>query len=1366
MRRILLLLGVLSLPLAAQTPYLVKDINTTFSNSTKSSSPAEFAAFGSRIFFIATTDAAGTELWSTDGTSAGTSMVADIIPGSGSSNPNSLHVVNGSLLFNARDVNHGIELWTTDGTAAGTHLLTDINPGPTSSQPVSAVVYKNRMLFSADDGTNGRELWTTDGTAGGTKLLKDISPGIGSGNPGQFVTLGDRVYFFAGGGLWKTDGTESGTVKAASFSGRNLAVSGSQLFFEGLTAATGTELWVSDGSNSGTHIVTDIFPGTKGALDSNYSALGLTPFRNGVLFPANDGVHGREMWFSDGTEAGTRMVRDLVPGPTGMWDSSYAYITAFGNRAYFVARDAGNGEEVWSTDGTDAGTALFADINPGAGSSVPSDFTVADGKFYFVAGSPNTGRLLWVTDGTAGGPQAVSTSFAVASNVSGRSLWPVGGKVYFAGATLLNGNEPWVSDGTADGSHLIANLATDRAPSADPSMLTAAGNLLFFIATEGTTSPLAGSGPLALWRTDGTDAGTVKLLDNRQYIYEIAPTGGPLVFVRVQGDNRFLWMMNDGTITGTKPADDFMRRFGQLQFSALFPFGDTLFVAVGEIFETSLWKTTPTPDGTAVRLGPTNPGRLIDFAGKYAFYADSPHNNFRDGLWFTDGTPPGTYAVIPDLGDTEEGEGPLINASGTLFFLKTLRNGNLTLWKSDGTADGTTPVKAFAATRTFLTQIKAAGHNVFIIADGSLWSSDGTADGTIELTKITPFSSNERDDLRAAGNRIVYVNNPSSSTYELWGSDGTKAGTKLLKSLGPNYTALTTIDGVVYFAGLDDAHGTEVWTTDGTIEGTKLLIDVNPGPASSNAFGFTKVGNLIYFTAYTDATGGELWALPLTTPALSIAGTHAIEGDAATALMHFNVSLTPAAKQAVTVDYVTSDGTAKSGDDYDAASGTITFAAGETAKTIDVRVRGDVTPENNETFLVTLRNASGAIITNPEAAGIIDDDDQFADLSVVPQFADSGHNLRDVASVSNAGPRAATDVVVNLSIAPAYYPITRCSTCFVQQLNSGDSIITGGEYIDPAQQVYVSATASSRQRDPQPSNNVTSWTVSAYRAMAMNAAYLTPGATATVTASIYTANPVVTSSDPSVVSAPPSVTKVTSTLATFVVTALKPGTSTIAIEGYINPLLVTVIAAGTQPRWPGALTMAGDFTALPLDKPLTLTVVPSGTAPFTNAKATGTVAVTAGGKELARAIVSATNTITFPVYLQALGANPYVINYSGDSNFLPQTVNGSVFVTPGRVTITGGLERTPAAGTYTLTVHAAGSPAIAPTGTLSVMNGGAEIAKVTLVPSGGGISTAHATLTNLSASPTLTINYAGDALYQSGSQQVRVVETRQRSARH
>lgn len=157
--------------------------------------------------------------------------------------------------------------------------------------------------------------------------------------------------------------------------------------------------------------------------------------------------------------------------------------------------------------------------------------------------------------------------------------------------------------------------------------------------------------------------------------------------------------------------------------------------------------------------------------------------------------------------------------------------------------------------------------------------------------------------------------------------------------------------------------------------------------------------------------------------------------------------------------------------------------------------------------------------------------------------------------------------------------------------------------------------------------------------------------------------------------------------------------------------------------------------------------------------------VTAAGQELERIVIAGPGAITFPVYLPSLGQIPYVLSYSGDANFLPDSLSTSVFVNSGQVVMTGGLERVPGtSGTYTLTVHTTGSPVAAPTGTLSVRNGGTEVAKVTLVPSSDGISSAHATISNLPASPTLTINYPGDANYQTGSQQVRLVETRRRSA--
>src|SRR5206468_12738660 len=123
--------------------------------------------------------------------------------------------------------------------------------------------------------------------------------------------------------------------------------------------------------------------------------------------------------------------------------------------------------------------------------------------------------------------------------------------------------------------------------------------------------------------------------------------------------------------------------------------------------------------------------------------------------------------------------------------------------------------------------------------------------------------------------------------------------------------------------------------------------------------------------------------------------------------------------------------------------------------------------------------------------------------------------------------------------------------------------------------------------------------------------------------------------------------------------------------------------------------------------------------------------------------------------------------YSGDGTFLPQTLSKTITVFAGRVTITGGLQRTTTAGTYQLRVLVTGSPVSAPSGTLSVRNEAAvEIARIPLVPSTGGTSIAQTTLTNLPPSATLTVNYPGDSFYLSATQQIRVVESHQRTTRH
>ena len=1349
MRKLIsILLFVSAFPLLAQTPYLVKDVNPDHSNLPASSSPTSFGSFKNRIYFNATTSAAGTELWSTDGTSGTATMLIDIIPGAGSSGVAALTVLNDVLLFTARDVNHGIELWVTDGTAAGTQVLTDINPGPNSSQPSAMFVYQNKLFFSADDGTHGREPWITDGTAAGTHLLKDLNPGSASSSSGSFVAFANSVYFGAASALWKTDGTEAGTVQVASVPARRFAVAGSQLFFEGFAQASGWEPWVTDGTTAGTRMIIDLFPGSSGSLDSLYDT-GLTALGNRIIFPATDGAHGREIWVSDGTETGTHMVRDFVPGPVGMYDTAIPFLTQFAGRAFFQSFDADHGNELWSTDGTDAGTSLFYDANPGPPSSGVSNLTVAGTNLFW---SANTTSTLWVTDGTTAGTHALRPSDGL-TVFYGAPVQPISGKLYFTGSTALNGNEPWVSDGTDAGTRLLANVAPDTVPSSSPRQLTAAGNQLFFIA-QSALSPAAYLNPM-LWRSDGTAAGTIPLGPASNGSSVLLAAGSQLLMNGSIAD----WTQSDGTVSGTKPPTELLSRFGVpggADVFQFFPFGDRLYVPVHiDADNTILWSTAIQPNSPAVSLGLGNVRSMIDVAGRQYALADA-------GLSTSDGTAAGTYVVFPTFGNygSPAAFGQFASAAGTIFLLQYPGgSANAALWKSDGTYDGTSLVKTLLSPYPYTT-LTAAGRRVYFVNGTSLWTSDGTADGTVAVTNLnlTPSLSTTYVVYPASGDRVVFLQSDPVAGLQMWGTDGTPAGTNLLMTLGSVSPGPASIDGQVWFTGADAAHGSELWVTDGTPASTRMAADVNPGAGSSNPSSFAKMGNVLYFSAYRDDVGAELWALPLTQTLVNISDTRVAEGDSGTVAAHFNVTLSAAATQTVSVQYATADGTAHSGEDYDAASGTLTFNPGETTKSIDVNVRGDSKIEGNETFFVTLQNPTGgARVVRPAATGIIDDNDQKVDLSlehVVDLTSNSSVNVK------NNGPSGATDVKVLFTSTPMVYQYCPPCSSAIAALASGSSAKVS-PYPAGFAQSYASAIASARQPDAQPANNQVSWCGT--NGMSMDSAYLTPGVQGTITAGVTFLHvaPAATSSDPSVVTLSTPVLSSDGAKVTVTANALKPGSSTITIGS--NQLRVLVSAAGTVPRWPGGVSAHGS-AVVGFDQPAQLVIRADGTAPFSGATATGTVTISAPGQQITKAL---TSQVIYSAYPPSLGGLTYQVDYSGDATFEPQSQRVTVFVDKGQATLTALLE--PVAGqpgSFSLKIGAAGSPVTPPSGALSISNGSTEVAKVTLAATSNGNSAAQTILTNLPASPTLTIYYAGDSLYYSTTTNVRSLSLHRRGVRH
>ena len=121
---------------------------------------------------------------------------------------------------------------------------------------------------------------------------------------------------------------------------------------------------------------------------------------------------------------------------------------------------------------------------------------------------------------------------------------------------------------------------------------------------------------------------------------------------------------------------------------------------------------------------------------------------------------------------------------------------------------------------------------------------------------------------------------------------------------------------------------------------------------------------------------------PAPSASLSINDVSVTEGNAGTISAMFTVTLLPASTQPVTVAYATANGTATAGQDYVAASGTVTFAPGETTKPLSILVNGDLRDEDNETFVVNLSNPSNAVIGDAQGVGTILDNDPLPSLSI------------------------------------------------------------------------------------------------------------------------------------------------------------------------------------------------------------------------------------------------------------------------------------------------------------------------------------------------------------------------------------------------
>ena len=470
--------------------------------------------------------------------------------------------------------------------------------------------------------------------------------------------------------LFGTDSATGETRKLATFAGSNITIVGTQKGQALLTvqAATGTtSLWCWNGQTA-SQLLSQGDPGRFLSLTSDRT-----------LFTVKDDSGSFRLWITDGTVAGTQLVRTdltpqlLVPLPSG--------------KALCIAGDSSNVSSLWITDGTESGTTRLQES--GASPTRFSNFTRLDnGRILFMANDPEHGTALWVTDGTSVGTHLVSDV------TSGLGNWPFYSLINPIGngkAMLRLGNTLWCTDGTSTGTVAVTRDLADRDIILNPTAL-GDGRAMFVI--QGAGTPIQGGYqiPAQTWITDGTQAGT-RLLNTtslQSYLTAQAPAAsnftllgnGRIIFSNTDSQGTEPWT-SDGTVAGTARLADLSRGPRPVMdprggFIALLDMSSSpaSFLALkngSAIFSAGSWGDPKTPSGahlwltdgrTVTLLNGSTPGQspasllaptvLPD--GRIAFVSSSlnAENSTVRQLWVTDGTAAGTR-LLADLGSTALG---------------------------------------------------------------------------------------------------------------------------------------------------------------------------------------------------------------------------------------------------------------------------------------------------------------------------------------------------------------------------------------------------------------------------------------------------------------------------------------------------------------------------------------------------------------------------------------------------------------------------------------------------------------------------------------------------------------------------------------
>ncbi|MCC6509807.1 MAG: hypothetical protein IT423_11910 [Pirellulaceae bacterium] len=961
-RQRLILEGLEPRRVMAVNPLLIESAAAPFT-----SSPQNFAEVGGLVYFQASARGTGAELWRSDGTEAGTSIVVDLntVPDSGSY-PTNLTNVNGTLFFTATDPLTGqIELWKSDGTAAGT-VSVDGNVGsvtPASLTNINGTLYFTAVRQFGSPGQTGRELWKSDGTAAGTVLVRDIVRGPTSSYPTQLTNVNGTLFFVAttsaGTELWKSNGTAASTVQvrdivtgSGSSSPSYLVNVDGTLYFSANNITNGVELWKSNGTSAGTTVVRDIAGGSTGSYPINLTEVG------GTLFF----VTGAELWKSNGTVSSTVQV-ETAPGGS----SSPSNLINANGKLYFAAFGDGVGNELWTSNGTSAGTVRVKNINSLNYSSNPQELRNIGSTLYFTADAgDNTGRELYKSDGTEVGTVMVKDILlGVDASSNPTYLTVAGGRLFFVATDASTDRELWSSDGTTVGTVLTKDINSTNS-NGSPEMSVVVGSTLYFAARSGNEG-------VELWKTDGTIAGTSLVKDilpgaSGSYPTNLINANGTLYFVANDAVNgRELWKSN-GTSAGTVMVAN-INPSGSSNPQELTNIGSIVYFSANDgVSGSELWRSSGTVASTLF-MGDIRPGSYGSYPDNFAILGSTLVFTANDGtlgteLWRSNGSAAGTVLlrdVYVGYGSSSPNSLTVVNS--TLFFTADSSTAGRELWKTNATTAGTVIVRDIltgtyqSSNPSQLTNVSgtlyfSAREYAGVYDNYELFRSDGTAAGTVAVEGAESIMSQPSNLVNVGGTLYFRAFEELANTgTELWRSNGTAAGTTLVKDIVPGFgdadiQQFVNANGTLVFSANLPGAGRELWKSNGTSAGTMPIVDLWPGSSSSigTSANFAVLGNLLTFTADNGSSGLELFVLSPNQAPVNNLPASPIAGNEDSPLAITGVSITDV--------------------DADVASIQVTLSVGSGTLTIDTAAMSGLTAANvtgNGTGSVTLLASQSAI---------------------------------------------------------------------------------------------------------------------------------------------------------------------------------------------------------------------------------------------------------------------------------------------------------------------------------------------------------------------------------------------------------------------